>query len=450
MNLEQSPIWTEVQKIVNDTSKPVWFYWTATIHVGNTDYDSMIMVDRDEVCDFQKNISDETTITVKVPMGVWAKQIYPNRTTLEVTLVKTPLQETAGGGNRNKAIPSQRFSASVVLEGLPILKGSDVEKISEETLNLRGILDIQLQLFSKSIEKIRKITVGGIYRKCTGSDVVRALLYTASNSVNIDTGKACEAVDMVEPINKTKRDHVVIPHGTKVVDVPLYVQNYCGGIYNTGINAYLRNKTWFVYPLYDTTRIAKATKTLTIIKVPHTQFQQSPVTYRVDGESIYILASSDSSFADDAGSNFLNHGNGVRYLDANALLDNPLTILNNKAILKRSEVAAEFITRDLGRGVNNVQAGVNSATANPYKERSRLAALQGGIFQFVWENSNSDILDPGMPVRVIYLDGGNVVELTGVLLFSHTNTHLKDKTITTKRHASNSALAIFVNPPSVT
>ena len=447
MDIQHTSLWPEVQKIIaNDVN--VLFFWSAIIHVNGTDYKPQILIENDFIRDFANNNADAISLKLKLPFGLWAKVIYPNRTNLEITLIKTPMQNTAGGLDRTRPVPMQRMAASLVLEGLTPPTGGDIDRITQDILDLRDAADVNFQLFSKTIQSIRMVTVGGIFRNCTNTDVIKGLLAGESNKINIDTGKLITNVDMVTANNTTKRDHVIIPHGTRLMDVPGFLQDKVGGVYNGGINSYIQNKTWYVYPLFDTTRINTCNKILTIIKVPRTLLNGLEVTYRQDGNSLFILATSDAVFQDDGGTNFLNRGNGVRFADAVPFMTNIIQAIDNKAIAKRASIMNEFVSVSLPN--NNVQTSDRKINANPYREYSKLAASRGGYYQFVWDNSDISLLYPGMMVKILYLSGNNVKELDGTLIQAHSNTGLAGKTITATRHNTNSGITVFVNPSTVT
>jgi hypothetical protein len=449
MEINQTALFYEVEKITQDKTKPVSFYWYAKIHIGNADHDPQLLISVDLSRDYQKKLADEMTVTLKIPMGLWAKVIYPNRANLEITLYQQPMQPTAGGNDDNQAIPSQRFAASPTNDA-PVLQGADIDRISQETLDLRNTLDITFQLFSKTVQKLRMVNVGGIFRNCTVSDVIKAVLMKESNTVSVNTGDPVSGVDMVAANNKDIQSQVILPHGMSLVDVPLYVQAYCGGVYSTGINAYIQDRLWYVYPLYDATRLNKSKKILTVIKVPRTYVTNVPVTYRTDGDGVYILATSDSNFQDSSGTNYLNYGNGVRRAQADRFMGSLTDNTSNKSIASRSSNTAEFLTVTMPQGLNNVQSGERKITSNPFIDYSQQSQLSGGIYQFVWEHANASVLIPGMTVRVLYLNGDNIEELSGVLLHVQANTHLAGDKITTRRHDTSVALSIFVNKPKAT
>lgn len=448
INIESTSLYNEVLAVRQDGAKPVNFTWSAELHLPIGDFTAsqqvLKIMEIDTVRDYELGIGDETTVRMQIPMGFWAKKVYPNRTEIEITIFRKTIGETAGVAV-NAAVQAQRFMASLKLEGLTILQGKDIEMISEETLNLRGLVDVTFQLINKTLDKLRMVTVGGIYRKTTGEQVVKAILAGESNKVLADSGDAIEAINMVPATNQDKREHVMLPQGLKLPDVATYIQDKCGGLYSSGLNCYMQGRTWYIYPLYDNTRLKTEIVTATVVKIPQTLSKGGERTYRQNGGETIILGTSDSDFSDDAGTQYLNEGNGVRFADANKFMNKGLvTTLNNKAVALRGQLLNEVVTEAI-TGRNTVFMSDRKITANPYREYSKMAARNGAKFIFQWDNSDPGLLTPGMMMKILYLNGNNVDRLTGVLLRTHTLVQLQGANIQSERYISTTAVGVFVN-----
>jgi hypothetical protein len=76
---------------------------------------------------------------------------------------------------------------------------------------------------------------------------------------------------------------------------------------------------------------------------------------------------------------------------------------------------------------------------------SKLAARDGSVIMMEWENSEPDLLIPGMPVKILYLEEDNLRETYGTLVKAHTFVGLKGKGFTANRYSTNTVLAVFVS-----
>ena len=280
-----------------------------------------------------------------------------------------------------------------------------------------------------------------------GEQVVKYLLAKHSKELTkSEEEDAFKGVDFIECNNKDEREHLIIPNGTNLVDLPVYVQKHGGGLYSTGIGNYYQNKHWFVYPLWDTQRYDKAIKTIKIVKVPVTRYTNIERTYRQEGDTLYMLATSNSEIADDNYNGFTETGNGTRFADSRRYIRDFVEVKDNKAVAKREKNTHEFLFVDRGDIKNAVFHSKKRINSNPYVARSELAGKKGQIYNFIWENSNPDLLFPAMMVKIHYLDSDELMELNGVLLASNTATQLNGVSVTSKRHSTTTQMLIFANP----
>jgi len=460
MELEESPLYNEVKLIMEDGAKPIAYYWEGEIHTpekykfhldtidkiipeGNIDILKIISIDN--VCNFETNIGDELVIETLVPFGVYVKHIYPNRAKLEITLFKNPLLEIGDEDKKDELKESERYKAVPILEGLPSFEGTDMDAFDEFTLNLQTPLTISFQLFNRSLEVLRTITVGGIFRKVINEDVIKAILTKESLRLKIEGKQAIEGMNIVESDNKTVRDHTIIPQGVRLIALPTYVQEKCNGVYNFGIGTYLQRKIWYVYPLYNTSRFNDADQKIIIYKIKRSRSNGMERTYRIDGKTSYILATSDSKFQDDANTNFMNEGNGVRLANAKSFMNQPSQSSNNKTMMNRKSLNSEIVFGEKEDGLNSVYQSNDSIGDNIFLERTRISARDGAIMSFTWDNADPKILQPGMVVKILYMDNDVMQEFNGVLLSAQVFVQLNGQGLSIKRHITTCHLSIFVN-----
>lgn len=445
MELEETPMYNEIQTIMNGGPKPISYYWKAEIHATDITREIMKVISIDNVCNYEANIGDELVIETIIPFGVYVKVIYPNRAKLEVTLYKNPLAEIGDQEKLDEFKETERFKAVPIIDGLPVFEGTDVDAFDEFTLNLQTPLTISFQLFNRSLETLRTVTVGGIFRKVTNEEVIKAVLTKESLKIKIGGKDAILGMDIVETDNKSIRDHTIIPQGVKLTALSTYIQEKCNGVYNFGIGTYLQRKIWYVYPLYNTTRFNIAEQKLIIYKVKRNRLNGVERTYRVDGKTAYVLATSDSKFEDDANTNFMNEGNGVRLASASLLMNSPNTSSNNKTIIKRDKLNNELIYGKKEDGLNSIYVSPDTIGDNIYLEKTRISARDGAIVSFTWDNADPRVLIPGMVVKILYMDEDVMQELNGVLLNTQVFVQLNGQGLSVSRHITTCNLSVFVN-----
>jgi hypothetical protein len=165
----------------------------------------------------------------------------------------------------------------------------------------------------------------------------------------------------------------------------------------------------------------------------------------VDGKTVYILATSDSTFQDDANTSFMNEGNGVRLADASQFMNSPTHSSNNKTIMNRKSLNSEIVYGEKEDGLNSVYVSRDSIGSNLFLERTRIAARDGGVMAFTWDNADPKILIPGMVVKILYMDDDVMQELNGVLLNCQVFIQLNGQGISISRHITTCNLSVFVN-----
>jgi hypothetical protein len=446
MDIENSSLWREVQAVIQSGTKTVHHMWDITIYAGTETIKPFKLMSIDVDRDYLHNYLDYMLIDVYIPLGTYAKRLYPNANNVEIELKRIVIGESSDFVSLDDQVQMERYAAVMIDTGNPIVANSIGTITAEEDLNRIDILSVKFQLFNKALEQIRAIPAGGIYRNMTGEDVVKAALIKTAQVVKVDATRAINSVQMVPASNRKKREHVIVPHNVKAVDIPHHVHYHCGGLYSAGLGYYLQDDKWYVFPVYDTTRFQSGDPTLTIINIPPHRLPAIERTYRKDGDNLVVLATGQVNMRELRNIAQMNHGNGVRFADADQLIDGFVTVKNNKAVAARAKTNTEIISEQRPNDINYVTQGRRNINANPFVEYSALAARQGSGMSLVWENADPALLYPGMPTKVLYLDGDTIQELTGVLQGAHWYTSLRDPGITAQRFSSHMTLNVFVTP----
>ncbi len=450
MEIENSSMWREVTKILNagdpTASKPVHYSWTAQIHVNGEKYLPLKVISIDILSDYEDNYADVMMVRISIMGGMYASYIYPSKENIEITLFRNPLEEVGDIGDPEEKTQTERYRATLIDKGNPIVESNNRNPPTTENLDLTSIVEVDFQLVNKTLEQMRMISIGGNYRNATAGDVIKGLLTRESKNVKVEGVKIPKGVDMVDKSNPVVRDHIIFPHGTPLVQVPHYVHNKCGGVYSAGLGYYFFNDYWYVYPCYDTTRFNLSNRTkLTVLNIPKDKLPSVERTYRLNGKNLIILATGAVKFSDDSEVQQLNAGNGVRFANADVLMGGGFSVTkNNKTVASRGTNNNEFVSTPRTTGNNLVRVSNNEINANVYLETSKLAKRQGSFFTFEWENSNPTLIFPGMVVKIMYLDNDLVKTVDGVLLKAHTYIGQRGEGMTATRHIAHSVLSIFV------
>lgn len=445
MNFEDSSLYLEVKNIARNGANPVFNLYSAQIHLKDRDLDVIKIISIDIKRDYEMNYTDEMILSVMLPFGKYAKRLYPERNNLEITIRCKPMLEMGGNEDTNKAPVLERYVAILMNQGNPLIEGDDSNIPSEDALDLSRLETVDFQLIPKSVDQMRMKSVGGVYRGTTTEDMVKTVVTRESQLLDLPKELLPEGVEMVPANNKSKRDHIVIPHGTKLVNLPPYVQEKCGGIYSSGLGFYYQDKHWYLFPLYNTERFEDSLAKVTIINVPGNKLGGIERTYRRDGDNVIILATGEAQFKDISDQQQLSQGNGVRFADASKFMDGFVQTKDNKTIAARGENVNEVMTVERASGHQNVHVSSSRISSNAFKEYSALAMRDGSLMNLLWENADPDLIFPGLPIKILYMEDDQIRELTGVVLKAHVYTHVKGQVMFSSTHHTNIALSVFVN-----
>jgi hypothetical protein len=450
MEIEKTPLYMEMLDVMANCDRKSQVAWKAMIHLddqGNT-YETLNVASVNLRRDYVQSFGDEMSCVISIPLGKYAKRIYPNRNHLQITLMRIPLLENSTRMDIDAEMGTERYSAVLIEEGPAITQMQGTETNDEEALDLVDILDVKFQLFNKAVEQLRLTQVGGIYRKTDMGQLLLTVLTCAFGQLKVDDQRNLLGVDLVEPSHQEKKEQVVVPHGLLLTDFPGFLQKRFG-VYSSGLGSYIQNKYWYIFPLFDTTRFQTTLRTLSIYILPKRKFSEIERTYRTTSSTVSIITTSDTDFRGDNDINYINSGNGIRFTSADTMMDGFQVTRDNKTTIARSRNNSEFSSSERDDGLNFAPVAHTRITSNPFVHYSELASRKGGILRLNWENSNPQVIEPGMVARIAYFDQGEIKEAYGVVLGA-THMTVKVGDYNTLKHTSNSQLVLFTNLKSVT
>ena len=166
----------------------------------------------------------------------------------------------------------------------------------------------------------------------------------------------------------------------------------------------------------------------------------------MDDKRLTVLATSESKFSDINKAMLLKEGNGVRFADARKFMNKITETKDNKSTIKRKDTNHEYLSVPLEKQ-NTVEMAETRIHSNPFKEYSKQAKKDGGLFSFVWQNADISLLYPGMPVKVLYSDQEDVKELQGVLLKVHGVIQSTVQGMAPSGHFSQASLFVYAAVP---
>lgn len=445
-NKNVSPLETimkeEISAITQAPAQIVSYNYKVIVHTPTLDMSALMVSSVNLLRDYYTRFGDVVSVQASFALGDAIHEILPFHTELEITLIKIPLHtgsKYSEVGNVGHHVT--RYSAKLYDAKNSLMEGKQMELSSRSQANRDAMIALDFQLISPTLEKLRVKTFGSMVRECSGVDAIRAVLMchcTETIGVTLEDG-----------YDTTKKDHIAIPHQSRVVDIPKRINKLVGGIYPTGFRYYMQNQMWYIYSPYNIKHYDKAASTLTVINLPKDKLSQMEVTFRKTGQQLIILATGDTTHFDESEANMQNHGNGFKFVDGSKVFADFGEIVDNRFIVDRTKNVTQVVNKDQERKVNNAPESMQRITSAYNLEYSEVMRRAGSLVQVAWESSEVEHIYPGMAVRYMYMDNGLPKEIYGRVIATETKTRQTNKSPTQRIFTNDSVITIFVSNSAV-
>ncbi len=442
MIFNESPLALVVNDVRKAADTSAFAHYGLMLHTPSGDVDVLRLLNVSIKSDFVNNYCSEVKAEFAIGEGTYKFNILANIGQLEASFYRRNYNPFKSGAVMEDAIIMQRYTALVLDADGGEMVQENTNPVSRGTEDLARTRTVTVQLFLNAMEQFRMRSCGGIYRRSTVGDVIKTILMGESTQIDVVADYSPQGIDMVDPLDAKIREHILIPHGMSSYDAPGYIHKHCGGVYSAGFSYFYHNDMWYVYPTHDFTRFHEAKRQLTLAIIPEKAMPNQEFTFMQDDVSVLIIATGQVSSNSSTDMSQIQSGNGMRFTDTQALFGDSLTVAGNKVSFQKGLANNEFITSKRTNGLNNVTTSSNTITSNRLYELSRMAGKQGKIVQVVWQNSNPDLLIPGMQIKVMYMYGDLVRQAYGVLLAVDTAIQYTGTGLAAGNYSSNSGLLI--------
>lgn len=439
MILDDKSLYYHYTKLLNHKGTPATFIYKAEIVVNETENLNVLKVlNYDTMSNFSTDTADYKFITVLVPYSTKRLIDESNRRVMKVILYRgvASLSYTIQPGTLQK----QTFKAVPVNNNSSDVNSPPGGRDGSRTDDMSQLYEITLQLVEEGLDEFRLMTVGGVYKETRTDDLIKFLLSTPLKSFKNNMGFG---VKIVKGSNNEIYKQIPIGFGTKLIDIPRYIQ-MAKGVYSFDIGYYMQNGQWYVYPLYDYSRYLKEDRRMTIINVPSNEMAGIDNSFFVEGNEITIFSTGISLHNDTSEHGIQNVGDSIIATKSKNLFDKFYQI--EKGIPKIAK-DNNVMMYNLDKRDTDFRGYCTTPTifsANPWRDSSDITQTMGSIFTCFWESSRHDLVYPGMPVRVIYKADGQIRSLYGTILGISSKVTTLKKIPSDLRYISTSGLTIFL------
>lgn len=448
MDILDTIVTREINTIAATPIQHLAHQWQLVVRANGKDYIPSYVRKLTNDRHYHKSYSEVLSITVGFLYSDYQFGILPYKDTLEATLVKSFLDSNQNAErNLGKDQKLVTYKVQLANGNADSVSGDNPMTLNKSMANHGDMIEVELQLFTATVDRIRKKSWGGIIRDTDLVTSIAYILLANSKEASSETPMSVLGVSIDSTFAIQMREHLIVPP-SKVVNLPLVIDRIVGGLHPAQMRYFLQGQHWYIYPIYDYSRFSKSEEVLTVIKIPKHRLPGIEKTFRVADKQVIILSTNSANHKDLSEQWQLNEGNGVRYVDADYIMDGFAKVGDNKAIADAKEKVVEVVYQPRADESDMVNVGTSKITNNYNEEYAKMALKSGAYVQAVWENANIDLLIPGMPVRYIFQDGEKTKEIFGTLNAVETLDYNTNNTITNPRFVTMALLTIFVSNAS--
>ncbi len=440
-------ILNEINLMQRTPTRSTIYQWSATIHIGDKSWMLPQVNTTALERDYIKNWADIFSISTKVDPVLFNNVLYPYRDQLEIQLTRKAKYSQHTGSLVNELFQSSRFKAQVYASNHPQAAAVNNVTTVASHYDKAMLEDYSFQLYDKIVDQVRttsSYTTNA--RQAQPIPTIRSIIGHLGMNPGDDQSISIKGVDVAPGYTEEVREQIIIPEGTKLYEVPAVVNKRAGGIYNTGFAYYLQDGMWYIFSPFDTKRYHTGgyKKSLTVINVPPQALPGIECTHRDTGDQLIILATGNTAVSDHSERAAMNEGTGTRFVDANALKENPFTYTDGKVEADPKKFVSEFVSSNRPDKMNLVTGNGVNITANYRLEYSKLAERQGMYIGVVWEYAIPELIYPGMPVKYIYIENDLPVELYGIVTGVSSKDSMVNGDVTNPVYTSVGFVRLFV------
>ena len=421
----------EIDNILSNSTEEKFPEIKLIIHTPDKDIEVKYLITLDVIRNFDIAVTDIVIADFLLPMGDYIEHLYKNRSRLEATI----------SIKRGYKVNSIRYKTLILNVDKDIVN-SKVKSLDKENLNKVNLIDVKIQLIPVELMLLKKLTHEGIYHNLTSLEVTKYSLTYELSKVKLYGSFFKLNINAYDSKYKVKHPSIIIPTGTKLAKIPLYLQDTYG-LYNYTPNVYFQldndlNKNLYIwiYPTIDLNRVYKENKIGMIYNTVKKGFDESEKSYYIAGTQLKLVTNKIEISGDNYNELF-DKGKGLEFepvvenitgynYNIKEEIDNTPT---NMSLYVVEDKDGMDISTNIGL-VNNL-ASVNAALTS-----KKIALLQTTIYNFtgLWgEDPSKQLLYPGMPIFYIYNTKKNninkTVKLPGTLMRQHIVFQLQKKTM---------------------
>lgn len=420
-------------------AKTVNYFYYGGLIVNGTKVDFVSIPTVTIQKDFVSNYADTITVEAIISTEDLYKKILPNVDNLSGYITRKQMYENSSHFVRGGDVWHRTYKAFLYNPPTQGLGAGDFNRVQDLE---QSITKIVVQFVDEIAFNLLHYTWTGMLEMTQPYEALKLILDGVGSDVGIK-GVHGPNADVNTPAQ------ILIPRGTKVKDLAQYIQQQYG-LFNHGIGLYVHEHDrqgywWFVYPLFNNNRYNNEYYKLNIFVVPERYDPKgNPRTYYLDNGKLTFYTTAKSLMIENKPIDQLTRGTGIQVLNTiEGYGPNVEEIAPNKQKMHGSEGMTSFNMIERKDGYKNY-IQVHSDNNNMAALRSSIVGNSGQYVTVVWEYANPELIQPGMPVKLNYLDGRVMKTLYGTVHELHAISVKSGNTHTPLPYQCNISIRIYV------
>ena len=399
----------DVEMIINSPKAVKGSYtYEAVLSSPKLDYHIPMLKNLEWLRDFNTGTTEDLRLIFSMDSAIYRNFFHQHQDHLEVTINKK---------NGDLIVDSTRYKF-IILNSTAKNKKELMNTLTDTQLSSMVLMDIEGQCVDQDFYSLDDITVEGVYKNQNVKSVISTEVLHNLSKIEYGAGKPDVSLDIVQPDNTNTYGHILVPTGTRLLELPVLLQNGDSyGVYNGGmgvfVQKYNKKKYVFVYPLNDIKQYDTREDKLMIMRSTNQRVGTSYPTYLKDGKVLKIIPHPEYKSLENEQNNLIQHGNAISFGNPDNIYKSYRQIDNGNTLKGSKKTNITTIsTKDMKDGSNRTT--YVGTINNAYRYRSSVILNTLSFYSFKWYGSDIDLIYPGMPVMLIleHKDNG-LIKLKG-------------------------------------
>ena len=299
MEIKDASLYEDVIKIASVPSTHPEFMWTVTLFTptGEIILDDVksLTIERDYASDY----SDKAMLNIMLGIGTFTNDIYPFKHNLKIEVMRRPMVKGSIDTLALDEYATKEIYRAILVDNTNLALLASSAMTSDTVKGDRSKrIQVSMQLVEPLLDKLRTKTISGIFAG-KWSDILQACCRAKlleepwEKDVDLELVRQRQqhelaGVDVREVDNTKDPKQLLIPTGTRLINLPNYIQRRYG-LYNHSVGSYIERGEWYIWGLHNTDLYDSSERTITIALLDSNAVPATDNSFSVEEKHVRLL-----------------------------------------------------------------------------------------------------------------------------------------------------------------